>query len=938
MRPLYLKMTAFGAYSKTVEIDFTKFGDTGMFLICGDTGSGKTTIFDAIIYALYGEASGSLRDNKSFRSDYTKDSTPTNVVFTFECNKKTYQVDRTPSQSVYSARKNKYVDKAGTADLVLIGKDKNKTLATKDKETTKKVEEIIGINARQFKSVAMLAQGEFQKVITTENNDSNNRKIILRNIFGTQKYNDLQDYLKEEAKGLKEQYEQQMISIKQAIDEIEVFEDEYESDLREITKNKIPLIDESIKLLQSMLKDVDRELSKKEVDGVEIQKVYTNLSKDLELAKKNKDKANDLSIKKNNLDAVKNELIDYKKKETKHKSYKDKYNNSKKQFVIIKKEIETLNLINTDEKELRSLQVKSKFISGNLKIQEKSIDSLKISLNDYQRDFNKLSGIDKDLKEINKKYISVDKKVEIINSIVDDFDTFLENEKSKASNQIKLEKIENKYIKATNTYEEVNSAYINNQAGLLAKTLKEGKPCPVCGSKIHPAVCKVSTSKIHGYNIANINKSIIGNLKKEKENLDKERKGISELLAGLIKTNKTIEIKILKQIKNEKLDSAKSIKLTDTLYNKIVNKYNDLISVHENLGKMKDDYETKIDHRNDLSNKISNLRSRIDKDSISINNKKNELSAVNEKIKLLTTNIKRQTKKLSVNNLRSAKTELNRLKEFIKDYENDEKNITKKINDLNIEKSKLESAINELQKALKDVKSYDVKKLNNEFDKIKHKKSNNDDDIKNLASYKKDYGKKIEFIKKGSKKYDSLESEYQEFNELSQCLSGTYKGIKRIDLETFVLTFYFDKMLERANVRLMELSKGEFELVRRKDDSLQSKGLELDVIDHNTGKVRNVGSLSGGEQFMASISMALGLSDTIQSESRNFDIGTIFIDEGFGSLSDEYRKKSMNILKKSTEGKLVGIISHVEELKNEIDKKIVVKKDEVNGSSLKIVI
>lgn len=250
----------------------------------------------------------------------------------------------------------------------------------------------------------------------------------------------------------------------------------------------------------------------------------------------------------------------------------------------------------------------------------------------------------------------------------------------------------------------------------------------------------------------------------------------------------------------------------------------------------------------------------------------------------------------------------------------------------------MESAIAVLQKSLNKVKSYDIKQLNNEFNKIKKAKTANDEEIKRLAAFNRDYSKKVDFIDKGSKKYESLEKEYQEISELSQCLSGTYKGIKRIDLETFVLTFYFEKMLERANVRLMELSKGEFELIPRKDDSLHSKGLELDVKDHNTGKDRNVGSLSGGEQFMASISMALGLSDTIQNESRNFDIGTIFIDEGFGSLSDEYRKKSMNILKKSTEGKLVGIISHVEELKNEIDKKIVVKKDEVNGSSLKIII
>ena len=938
MRPLKLKMTAFGAYSKTVEIDFTKFGDTGMFLICGNTGSGKTTIFDAIIYALYGEASGSLRDNKTFRSDYTKDSTLTNVVFTFECNRKTYQVDRTPSQSVFNVSKNKYVDKAGTADLVLIDKDKSKTLATKDKETTKKVEEIIGINARQFKSVAMLAQGEFQKVLTTESNDSNNRKIILRNIFGTQKYNDLQDNLKEEAKDKKEQYENQMLSIKQTINEIETFDDKYVSELNEITKNKVPLVNESIRLLQTMLKDVDKELSKKEKDGEEIQKEYTNLSKDLELAKRNKFKSEDLNVKIEKLQKVKSEIITYTKKETKHKSNKEKYDDSKKQVVIINKEIDTLKTIENDEKKLKGLKLKVKNLDSYIKQKKRTIDSHKKSIDHYQNEYNDLKGVDSELKTINTEYNIVDKKVNNLESLVDDFETFLKNEKAKVSFQNKLSAINNKYLNLTNVYEDVNSAYINNQAGLLAKTLKAGKPCPVCGSTSHPAVCKINSSKIHGYNISSISKSIIDKLKKEKEKLDKERKKISESFAGLNKTNKIIETKLIKQLKDEKLVNSKNSKLTNSLYEKISNFYNDLISKHKEIESNKNDLEIKIGYRNKVSNQIESLRKLIDNVKSDLRKKEIELSTINERIRSLSSNITNQTKKLSVKNLDSAKAELDRLKEFIKVYENDDKTLTQKINGLKNEKSKLESSIDELQKSLKDVKSYDIKKLNNEFSKIKKEKTDNDEEVKKLASYNKDYNRRIDLINKGSKKYESLEKEYQEINELSQCLSGTYKGIKRIDLETFVLTFYFDKMLERANVRLMELSKGEFEFVRRKDDSLQSKGLELDVKDHNTGKDRSVGSLSGGEQFMASISMALGLSDTIQNESRNFDIGTIFIDEGFGSLSDEYRKKSMNILKKSTEGKLVGIISHVEELKNEIDKKIIVSKNEKEGSSIRILV
>ena len=939
MRPIKLTLSAFGPYSKKIDIDFTQFGKTGMFLICGDTGSGKTTIFDAIIFALYGEASGTLRNVKNFRSDYAKDSSSTYVEFIFECNGKTYKVKRSPTQNIYSESKGTEIQKAASADLTEIVDGMERTpLATKEKDTTNKIQEIIGIDANQFKSVAMLAQGEFQKVLTSTTKESDNRKIILRNIFGTERYNVLQEKLKEETKAKKEEHEQAMRLIKAYIDEIEAFDEKHLAACQELAQMKIPSAEQATELLKNMLSEISSMSEKALADRDKIQEAFTEISKNFELAKRNKQIAENLESKKKSLKSISESLAVETQKQSEHLANKEKNLENQNEIVKTENEKESLLAIASDEKHLFELEKDEKALNNLLNQSAKDKENLSTDLKKKSEELSKLTNIDKAIMEAEKERNDLDKKAERIKNILADFTNYLENEKQKKDVQIKFKEADKKYNEASKIFEDVNNAYLENQAGLLAKNLKDGLPCPVCGSTAHPKICAIKNSSVHGYDISTIKKSEIDKLKKDKESLDKERNKHSSDSAALIKENESIKKKLTAAVQKEALLPGDEAELSQKLFGIIQEKYKSLKSALDEIESKKNVLDEKAKLKKALEKEIEALRQKRDEANEKLSGAKEKSAAAKASINALKKNIDKAKSSLKTKSLNEALEKIKALKESVKKYEEQEKSLEESVKNLTISKSKCETSIEELEKSLEGAKSYDYNKLEADYEKIKERKKENDEKNSHYDGYKKTYKKLIDNIERQNKKYIALEEEFQTLSELSSCISGTMAGIKRVDLETFVLTFYFDKMLERANVRLMELSRGEFELERRKDEGKQSKGLELDVIDHNTGKSRNVGTLSGGEQFMASISMALGLSDTIQSESRNFDISTIFIDEGFGSLSDELRRKSMDILRKSTIGKLVGIISHVDELKNEIDKKIIVTKNESAGSDIKVVI
>lgn len=938
MRPLELTMTAFGPYAKTVSIDFTAFGKTGMFLICGETGSGKTTIFDALVYALYGEASGSLRENKNFRSDYAKDDEIASVSLVFECNEKKYKVSRTPTQSVYSESKDKYVEKKGGADLIRIEGESSAPLATKDKEATAKIEEIIGIDAKQFKCVAMLAQGEFQKLIASKTEESDNRKKILSNIFGTGRYSALVKRLKEMASAKSEEFEAKLLAIKQTIDEIEIFDKKHEERARIIKAAEFPPMQETLELLKDDLASIRAREEELETENKAIQDDYSKLLKDLDLAKQNKQKALDLNKKQEELKDVSLKLQKQKDKINAHNAGKEECSANKERLGIIQKEIQTLQSIEDEERQLKELEAQEKSLRDRLEKKSNEEKEFKSRILEQESELEKLSGVDEELIRAAGEKSRLDITISRIKSELEDFERYQKNLAQLDILQENLRDFTAKYDEALKIYEEVHKAYLENQAGLLAQSLAPGRACPVCGSTEHPKPCKITSAKIFDYDISKITKEEIERLKNDKEKLDERRGAFSEQSASLIRENQGLKEKLLKNLFEEKLTTETLSDLSQALYSSLKEKYGEQKKQAQDLDARQKDLAKKSDARRGLEQSVKDGKSGIQAISDAIGELKQSLAKTQATLKTKKESSEKIKSGLFSKSLPQAQAALARLKSSIEIFESEEERLLKAERELEIRQKELSASIEEIDRQLQDVKSYDLDKLQNELNEAQKKKDKSDSEAKICAVYKSNCSKKIELLEKSAKDYKRLENEFQELGELSACLSGSVSGIKKVDLETFVLAFYFEKMLERANIRLMELSKGSYELVRRKSETLREKGLELDVWDHNTSKTRNVSTLSGGEQFMASISMALGLSDTIQNESRNCDISTIFIDEGFGALSDEYRRKSSEILKKSTQGKLVGIISHVDELKMEIDQKIIVKKDGQEGSRISVVV
>lgn len=931
MKPLNLKLTAFGPYANIATIDFSKFGDKGMFLISGDTGAGKTTIFDAIVYALYGVASGSLRnDSKSFRSDYTHSSVKTEVELTFECHDKIYRVNRKPSQTIYNKKTNKETNKQAEADLIIINDDKADVLASKDRDVTKKIEEIIGINAEQYKSVAMLAQGEFQKVITEK---SDERKIILRNIFDTYKFNILQNYIKENKKKKLKEYEDIVAEMFREIKSIEVNDDKWSNILNNLKSQKIPQVKETLEVLDNMSIEINTNLESLNATKDKIQADLTDISTNIELETKNEKDRKKLNEKICLRIELNNKLDEESTNKKEIDKNKEKIEQYKKDVIIIEKEIaeleeledeknkqvDLINYIKEKEKELNNENEKKNGIENKIKDSEEELEKLK-DINDVNSN-------------ITEKITKCNGKKEKYNNLIYDLNKLLENEKRIEYNKNNFINVNNKYEKLKTEYEEISSAYLSSQAGILALELKVNEPCPVCGSKSHPAPSKIPDNMVCGVDLKTITKLMLDDMKKNVEKIDIERGKISSDNAGLIKQNETYKESIMSSLSFLEINVSK---IDNMLLMKLNEDFGKLNSELIALESQKNEVEAKIESKKEFQNNISEYNKQLVDIEESINNLKIDIESKKSQNKLRSETIEKTLNKFTYKDMQSAKEALNAKNNEINKFNTEKMRLDEVLSKINQEIKSCDASIDELKNNLKETKEVDVSELETEKKEKENKINKITEDIGNKKALQNSYQKIKRALEVKDDHFQKLNREITILSELSDCMSGELAGSKKIDLETYILSFYFDNMLRRANVRFMEISNGNFELVRRDVQNLRDGGLELSVRDHSTGRTRAINTLSGGEQFMASISMALGLSDEIKSESHNFDISTIFIDEGFGSLSDEYRNKCLNILKKTTEGKLVGLISHVDYLKNEIDKKILVKKDGDKGSIISI--
>ena len=924
MRPLLLKMSAFGPYAGNTVIEFDKLGDKGLYLICGDTGAGKTTIFDAICYALFGEASGRLRDVSMLRSKYADDLTPTEVELLFLHNDKEYRIVRNPEYYRPSKRGGGLTKQPQDACLYM--PDGN--VISKAKDVNKAVEELLSLNCDQFFQISMIAQGSFRELLIS---DTNTRQKIFRELFKTGFYLTLQDKLSEARKEISDKVSDSKKSIEQYVRDIMVDEDDVLSIDVENAKTGLMLTEDIIELIVSLInKDEtianDNENKLKTVNG-ELERINSSIAI-IENAINSKEM----------LDTT---LKEYEKKKPMEEAANAEFEKAKIELAKKDDIVKELSAIEAEIKKNEDIN-KTEALVNRLSDDEKNkTENLGLLSDEKEQKAGVLSELKSELDGLKNVGVSIEEyknKLEKLDESINELNELKKEHKKLIRGQQELEELTDKYIEDNNEfkrlrdiYEEMEQAFRDGQAGILAATLTDGEKCPVCGSIAHPDKAKL-TDEIPSEE----------KLNQAKENASKARDKANEASSFLRSRRTFVEL-----IKEQLINNA-----VELFSDSDIDEDKDLFisNLESNIESRKFEITTL---RNDINDKLNNEKRRatrkkeiednliseyeeklklIDEDIASLNI---EIAGINASINENKLKAKEIKESLIFSDMSDAEMRRNDLSYTLNSIQQLYDIKEQERNQIHDEVTKLTSKIESLKKSLEGIEISDVTDKKAKKTELEYKRNDLTKKIQEERTRIRINNNILANIKDKAESLKETEKNLSYITSLSKTANGDLSGKEKIKLETYIQTTYFDRIIRRANLRFMEMSSGQYELKRQRvaSDIRGQSGLDLVVIDHYNGTERSVRTLSGGESFMASLSLALGLSEEVQSSSGGVSVDTLFVDEGFGTLDSDSLDLAYKALTNVTEGnRLVGIISHVAELRNKIDNQIIVKKEKSGGS------
>ncbi|NLP48673.1 MAG: SMC family ATPase [Clostridiales bacterium] len=921
MRPLKLTISAFGPYADKTVIELDKLGSSGLYLVTGDTGAGKTTIFDAIAFALFGKASGSTRESAELRSKYADPATPTFVELVFEYKEKVYTVNRNPEYERPKMTGEGLTTQVAEAALYL----PDGRTVSKSTSVTQEVSEILGIGYDEFTRVAMIAQGEFLKLL---NADTDQRVKIFRKVFRTKAFVSLQNALKEEAnkkyrdfRELKNSIDQYISMITTAPDDPLIFELEKAQNDELPFEDTLALINKLIKSdekaaedFRARIKALDEELARINNNlGIagQTRKVREALQANKEAFKEKNEQSQE--VKKRFEEAKKTEgrrealTQDIGKKQEKLPLYDELDNLAKN--LDLKKEEAKIKAANLEE---------GRKDAGEL---TQGIDENKAALKKLENAGENKAKLENELERAKIRLQALTRLKEDLN----EYNKLLESYKEAKDTYVLAGE---RAADSLKTYESMHRAFLDDQAGLMAQGLLEGRPCPVCGSESHPSPAAVSDK------LPDAKALETAKLTAEKARIASEK--ASQAAHGL-KVKCQEKEKALQEKGRELLADFEADKLPKQIGQALDESEKALRKSEEDLAQSVQALKTK----EGLEEKAKKLEEAYEKRKVHNDKLEKESASLTAEVKILQENFTKERKKLPHADRAAALAELEKIEReralLIKEFEDARKAFDKIKDELNSLKGEIENQ----NKHLKDAPQIDQTAEQAKQAAASEKKEGLEARLDRVNNRKHSNQGALTKIEEESRALKDLEKELVRMRSLADTANGNLSDKEKVSLETFVQMRYFDRVITYANRRFMAMSDGQYELNRRKTASNKrsQSGLDLDVTDHYNGSARSVKSLSGGESFMASLSLALGLADEIQSSAGGIQLDSMFVDEGFGALDSESLEKSVKALDSLTKDKrLVGIISHVEALKEKIDKQLIVKKDRAQGSRVEIIV
>lgn len=920
MRPLKLTISGFGPYAGTQELDFSCLGTGGLYLITGDTGAGKTTIFDAITYALFGEASGDSRDASMLRSKYAAPDTPTYVELTFDYGGKSYQVRRSPEYTRAKTRGTGNTKQAATAELIY--PDGN--VVTKLKEVNTAIRDIIGLTRAQFSQIAMISQGDFRKLLQAGTEE---RQKIFRDIFRTKFYDLLQSKLKENVLAVGREKDEISRSIGQYMHSVTCKEDSvYSPDAEKARAGQLPMA-EFQKVLEAILEEDTGAEKKLDSDLDAVEKELDAVKEQLTKAEAYQKEKTELFGKQEQERALSTQL-----QET--KGAKDAAKDTEPQQRELTNRLAQWELLLPKYDDLNTLEAKlttaKKDLADAMRKRETAQAlqaQLNVEIQSLKEEHSQLSSAEAQKERFSNQLSNANDRKEKFTKLLSEIKSF-------NAEQEKLNELQQAFQAALATssrllqiYNDKNTAFLREQAGMMASNLEEGKPCPVCGSIHHPVLAALSQDAP--------SEADVKHAKKKYEDADKETQLASQKASKQNGTVETAREALLKTV-SDLLPGTSLEEASAAAKKEAAEIQSEINGLNKELAEIKE----KIQRKQALEKQIPSKEEEYQKAVNAYTDADTKIKLCNGSIEALQMQADELRSELPFPDKAAAKAQQEADREQLDKLKQAQAEANEKYSAYDKELTGVRSAIAQLGQQLADQPEWDTEALNEQKEALTLRKT----ELRNAqgnVSYRitANTGARDHIAAQASTLAD-LEQQYAWMKALSDTANGDVSGKQKIKLETYIQGAYFDQILMRANIRLQKMSGGQYDLKRRDtvDGYKSQSGLELDIVDHINASERSVNTLSGGESFLASLALALGLSDEVQM-STGIRLDTLFVDEGFGSLDPEALNKAYNTLASLTEGnRLVGIISHVAELKERIDRQIVVSKKPSGGSTAEIIV
>lgn len=918
MRPLRLTLSAFGPYAGCQELDFRPLGAEGLYLITGDTGAGKTTLFDAITFALYGEASGETRDPSMLRSKYAAPDTLTYVELEFLYRGQTYIVRRNPEYLRPKARGTGETRQKGDASLIY---PDGRPPVTKSREVTRAITELLGLDRNRFAQIAMIAQGDFLKLLLAKTEE---RSAIFRELFHTGRYQRFQEQVRRDTAQLEQQVRETERGLSQALARLQAPEEgEWADSLAALqAADALPPLSEVLVLAHALC----------QADETAFQALQTELTQaeaDLTLADRQLTQARQLAALRQQLSETQAQLARSQLEQERAHQALESAQAAQPRQEALRRQIaaeETLlpqyDRLNQLDQRLSQAQKAQKDCLRQLKSDQDSAETAKQRQASLQTRITQLEAERRELAPLESWAQPLQEQRDQLDQLQAQHQTWQETAKQLQQVQSRYRQAADRLGRLRQDYLHQERAFLDSQAGLLAGTLVEGQPCPVCGALRHPAPARPRQDA-----------PTQRQLEQAKETLrlaEEQASDLSGRAAALQGREEELRGQLLSQLKLELVEDISS-----ALAQRQKEWAQRRAALDRGLARSRevqgllDRYAQKLPQ---LDRQLEQLTKRCQENEKQLAALQAQEQALRQERENLAAGLTYSSQREAKAHISALSAEAGTLNEALIQARNRDQQAAAAVDSLTGQAAALEGQLPQEEfpspqqaEQRRAAAALRRQQLQTQRDQLHLRQDRNHSALETLETQ--------------GQTLDKLETQLRWQKCLSDTVNGQLRGKDKVTLEAYIQMTWLDRILARANLRLMVMTSGQYELLRQEkaENQRSQSGLELEVLDHYNGTRRSVRTLSGGEAFQASLSLALGLSDEIQSGVGGIQLDTMFVDEGFGALDEEALNQAISALSDLSRGhRLVGIISHVSELKERIDRQILVTKAPSGGSRAEI--